>query len=315
MSSQHLLSSLPEMVIEELIATFKGAGELKPHTTGVAPHLRQGLEIDAVLFDIYGTLFISGSGEIGTVRPETRGKVFVDSFIKAGCEILSPDTGEEASRLFTELIKKSHEESSRLGVTHPEVDILEIWESLVRRLRDERYINFSEDPFFFHRLAVLYENKSNPVWPMPGSRNLLRFLADRRVPMGIVSNAQFYTPLLFNAYFDDGLQELGFSEELCFWSYVEGRAKPDLKLLEPALSVLEDQYSISRKNVLFVGNDMLNDISLASTAGCRTALFAGDRRSLRMRENYESIKSIIPDIIITELGQLISIMNKRKKTV
>ena len=36
--------------------------------------------------------------------------------------------------------------------------------------------------------------------------------------------------------------------------------------------------------VLYVGNDMLNDVYAAGQVGFRTALFAGDQRSLRMRQ-------------------------------
>jgi putative hydrolase of the HAD superfamily len=50
---------------------------------------------------------------------------------------------------------------------------------------------------------------------------------------------------------------------------------------------------------------MLNDISTASAAGCRTALFAGDRRSLRLREGENTVE---PDMIITGLTELESLI-------
>jgi hypothetical protein len=36
-----------------------------------------------------------------------------------------------------------------------------------------------------------------------------------------------------------------------------------------------------------------------------TALFAGDRRSLRLRKDDPSCRLLTPDLVITDLGQLI----------
>jgi len=63
--------------------------------------------------------------------------------------------------------------------------------------------------------------------------------------------------------------------------------------------------SISAHSVLYIGNDMLNDIYPAKKAGFRTALFAGDARSLRLRENDPKCKDLSADIIITDLIQIL----------
>ena len=56
---------------------------------------------------------------------------------------------------------------------------------------------------------------------------------------------------------------------------------------------------------LYLGNDMLNDIYPAQKVGFKTALFAGDARSLRLREDDPGCKNLSPDIIITDLIQLL----------
>jgi putative hydrolase of the HAD superfamily len=53
---------------------------------------------------------------------------------------------------------------------------------------------------------------------------------------------------------------------------------------------------------------MLNDVYCANKAGCQTILFAGDKRSLRMRENDERCLAIKPDAVITSLAQLSEII-------
>ena len=62
---------------------------------------------------------------------------------------------------------------------------------------------------------------------------------------------------------------------------------------------------ISAAEALYVGNDMLNDITPAHALGFRTALFAGDARSLRLRENDERVAGIEPDLVLTDLAQIL----------
>ena len=49
------------------------------------------------------------------------------------------------------------------------------------------------------------------------------------------------------------------------------------------------------EDILYVGNDMLNDVWAANRCGFLTALFAGDQRSLRLREDDDQIRGIKPD--------------------
>jgi putative hydrolase of the HAD superfamily len=60
-------------------------------------------------------------------------------------------------------------------------------------------------------------------------------------------------------------------------------------------------------SVLYVGNDMCNDILPAKTIGFQTALFAGDRRSLRRRADDDCCRGLVPDAIVTDLRQLTGI--------
>ena len=61
---------------------------------------------------------------------------------------------------------------------------------------------------------------------------------------------------------------------------------------------------IQPASVLFVGNDMLNDIYPAHAIGFQTALFAGDRRSLRLRTDDPRCAALRPELVLTDLGQL-----------
>jgi putative hydrolase of the HAD superfamily len=151
--------------------------------------------------------------------------------------------------------------------------------------------------------ALRYECLVNPVYPMPSLGFVLEDVQNAGLSMGIVSNAQFFTPLLFEAFLGKGIKELGFAEELCVFSFLVGEAKPSARLFEIPRDILLDR-GIDPESILYVGNDMLNDILCAKDAGFRTALFAGDSRSLRLREGDGRVRDCEPDWIITSLDQL-----------
>ena len=50
---------------------------------------------------------------------------------------------------------------------------------------------------------------------------------------------------------------------------------------------------------------MRNDIYPAHAIGFQTALFAGDRRSLRLRADDARCADLKPDLVLTDLEQLI----------
>ncbi len=142
---------------------------------------------------------------------------------------------------------------------------------------------------------------------MPGAMSLLDTLKRAGIMTGIISNAQFYTPLIFEALLGKNVQELGFDADLCAWSWRAGAAKPSLKMFRQVDHVLGNKYGIPHESILYAGNDMLKDIMPARSLNWKTALFAGDRRSLRLREDDPKVKDIKPWCIITKLEQLKSL--------
>ena len=100
----------------------------------------------------------------------------------------------------------------------------------------------------------------------------------------------------------EDIETIGFRRDLVYYSYQFKRAKPSLFMFEKMKKQLYNQYMIKQDEILYVGNDMLNDVASASKCGYKTALFAGDARSLRLRE--DTVSDIHPDVILTDLRQL-----------
>ncbi len=279
--------------VSELVRTH--CRPLLPIPTHVEPHLVWLPEIRAVLFDIYGTLLISASGDIGGERNSLREEAIQSVFGARGWG--AAEAAEVVLSRFDAAIGSSHAADRARGIPHPEVDILSIWAEVFSP--DEKY-----DATLLPSLALAFELKTNPVWSMPQASQLLSQLATAGLTLGIVSNAQFYTPLIVPGLLEISPDELPIAESLQFFSFQHGRAKPDSYLYALAASELET-LGILPEQTLMVGNDMLNDITAASRVGFRTALFAGDKRSLRLRSGNPRVAKVTPDVTITELPQLL----------
>lgn len=256
--------------------------------------------VRAVLTDIYGTLVCSGVGDISLSEETDSDGHFFDA-LKEGFKNWewwiqhARKAHFSPSQVFRELILDEHRRSRVEGEPYPEVNILSIWHALLIRWNgDTSTSGYSFDPLALARIATAYECLSNPVWPYEGVFESLACLRDRGIPVGIVSNSQFYTPLMIEYFGGKSLSELGIDENLCVWSYREGRGKPSAALFHSAAGRLEEFHGIKSSEAVFIGNDMLKDMVASHKAGFQTALFAGDARSLRLRQDDRDCRDFSP---------------------
>ena len=273
---------------------------LAPLPTDIDAQLKVLPRIRCVVFDVYGTLMVSGVGDISHSSADDRGEAIFELFKQK--EIPLKQELTEPGAELNAIIREHQDQTRQTGIEYPEVDIREVWEEFAKR-----YADLPDDPIYrlFEELAIRFELYVNPTWAMPHLESTLQALRDKDMRLGIVSNAQFFTPLLFNAYCNQHFESLGFDDDLCQWSYCFKEAKPSTRMYRVNAMTLEAKYGILAEEVLYVGNDLLNDIVPASQVGFKTALFAGDKRSLRLREGDERVKGITPDLIVKSLDQLI----------
>ena len=109
---------------------------LNPLVTGEKPDLKSGSgKFKAVIFDIYGTLLISASGDIDKTTLSS------ESMVKAlkACDIQV--TGSEAKLaktipLYKETISELQAVIKSDERSHPEIDIREVWHKLLKKFQD-----------------------------------------------------------------------------------------------------------------------------------------------------------------------------------
>ncbi len=277
---------------------------LNPLPTGETPRLAPLPGLRGVVFDIYGTLIISAAGDISLAGDGDDDSAMRRAIALGSGHPLTPEM-TRLTESYRRHIQTRQEERREHGVAYPEVEIREIWRDLLTEWGHPA----ATDPDAIERIAVAYEVAVNPVWPMPGLDGTLTALREAGLALGIVSNAQFYTPPLFPAFLDGRtLSDLGFDESLQVYSYQLREGKPSRRLYERLVERLAAR-GIAPGEVLYVGNDLRNDIWPAREVGLRTALFAGDRRSLRWREDDPRVAGVTPDLLVTDLRQLLGVIS------
>ncbi|MBC8199338.1 MAG: HAD hydrolase-like protein [Desulfobacterales bacterium] len=252
-----------------------------------------------MMFDVYGTLFISGSGDIGIAKkksPEAYEQAYEETYEleQLLIEFKIRKTPKAVLNDFFAGIEKKHDKLRKQGIDFPEVEIDRIWMSILK----------NNDLVTVRKFAVRFEMIVNPVYPMPNLEEMLSACKKSKILLGIISNAQFYTSCLFEWLLDSNLEKLGFHPDLILFSYKSGHAKPSPFMFQSALERLK-RLNVPANSALYIGNDMLNDIYPAKKTGFNTALFAGDTRSLRLRKDVTECKTLSPDLVITDLIQLL----------
>ncbi len=214
----------------------------------------------AILFDVYGTLLLDAARP---ARGQFSAAARLRSLLRRHRVGLSQ---EELAARIAEAVAGEQAALRDLGIAHPEVRIELLWSSLLPGRDDDEV----------RAIAAGWEAAVRPVLPAPGCRALLAHLRGAGLAVGIVSNAQFYTPLFLEALLGAALEELGFDGTLCAWSHDLLAAKPGPELFGLAAARLAAR-GIEPPAALLVGNDPRNDIAPAAARGFMTVL-VGDPR-------------------------------------
>lgn len=229
---------------------------------------------------------------------------FVEAVQRAGLGKLTAAQGDTARQAYFDCIEELDESNRSQGREDEEIDIHLVWEAVLRKLRRESELSKET----VERLAVEHEVIANPTWPTPGAAEALQALKSRKLRLGIVSNAQFFTPLTVEALFGRTLGELGFDPELISFSFEVGARKPSPAVFRPILDRLAELDKLTPPGVLYIANDVKNDLSPAKEVGMKTCLYAGDTRSLRLRRDEAEQGANAPDWTITGFEQILRIV-------
>lgn len=271
----------------------------------------------AVLWDIYGTLLALSAVDLEDLltKKETMRRTFRLTAREFGLKaFLDGDPAETLIGLYFGEIERTHRRKRSRGVFSPEVKIERTWLRILKKLESRGYKpgtgGGKVDLDLALRVAYFFDDIYQTKVLYQGARQTLEGLKRLGLRQGIISNAQFYTPLAINMLLRragsraaDPMRDL-FDRRLVFFSYRLGVSKPNPLAFERARDRLR-RMEIEPARVLYVGNDVLNDMIPARSVGFKCVLFAGDRESLTMREDRPECAGFEPDGVIKSLPQLL----------
>ena len=286
-------------------------------------------DIKAVIFDIYGTLVNYWRSDF--IDEKQKENVLLAAFRKTSdffkftdfLRKMNPsDSPERTLRDFYHgLIALNHEKSLKKGIAFPEVRIEEVWGVILMMLARHGYdaskLDLGDKSELARCVAFYYNVHSLGRGFYDGVVDALSRLKKNNLKLGVVSNAQFYTPIDLTLFIrdqsgdtHDDYKDL-FENDLIFLSYEYGVAKPNQELVRKLYDALYE-YQILPQQTVFVGNDLSLDIKPAIEAGMRSAFFTGDDKSAFV---HELSGEVIPDIVFDywdELPEKISFYRKKE---
>ncbi len=238
-----------------------------PRPAPVPPRPRRIAGARAVLLDVYNTML--------ACEPCPPVPAFRDACTAAGL-VCTETAAENAITFCDAMIRADHASSRERGIACPEVDIRAVWRRVVARLFEGGLMTRLPNAAQIERLAVEYECRANPAWPVPQLEETLAELTRKGLVLGVVSNAQFYTPLALEALLGPQGARDRFELAACVWSYRVQEAKPSPRLVAEALRALATTHGIRPEETVCVGNDGEKDVLPALALGCRAVLCTAD---------------------------------------
>ena len=288
------------MTVSKIIQTL--SKPLKSTPTQVKPKLKKISNIRAVIFDIYGTLLISNVGKNSLSESPLENDAAIREALKvSNFEVSESDVN--LGEMYGEYINVHYGIRKSEGITYPEINICDVWQDYLNELFTQGIVDGDMTEKSIRRVILNYEFRVNPVWPRQGTIEFLRTLQDNDIYSGVISTAQFYTPLALETLYQNSLETLGFKKPICIWSFEHKHIKPSSILFETCIQGLH-HLGIDPDEALYIGNDIHCDIIPANNFGFKTALFAGDAKSYNNASSEEEINTCKPNIIFTKFEQL-----------
>jgi FMN phosphatase YigB (HAD superfamily) len=282
------------------------------------PHLER-LPVKAVLWTVYGTLLAIPGGELWFEHPDDFvTEAALDKTIKEFkmWQSMSRKPGAPAAYM-KELYSKALT-TLRLtgsgGERYPEVQSERVWEDIVKKLLQKEYqIDvplYGALNEFTKKLAYFFHASIQGVGAYPEAAHTVRMLAERGITNGLLTDGQAFTPAQIHKAFRE--QDPSFDVNVLFpvgmrvISAEKKARKPSDTLFRAATEALAAR-GLKPSEVIHVGSNLTRDIAPAKKYGFRTALFAGDKHSLVATPEQLKDASYRPDVLITELPQLLTV--------
>ena len=214
------------------------------------------MNLRAVIFDVYGTLMQVGP-------PPKDAEALWRALFQEVFQTAPPLGRLEFSVACNRAITLRHNAAHARGIAKPEI----LWPAIVAEVLPKfaKLAAAEQTEFVYRQIQI-----GRSITLAPGAAPTLRWLLNKRCPLGIASNAQAYTLRELDLALKTGGLQIGiFDRELNYWSFQNGFSKPDPHGYQMIRTRLEAR-GISAPQALMVGDRLDNDVAPARLAGFQT---------------------------------------------
>ena len=278
------------------------------------------LPVKAVFWTVYGTLVAIPGGELQFEHPQDFvTDAALDKVIKEFrmWQSMSRKPGAPCEYM-KELYRKALT-TLRLtgsgGEKYPEVQVERVWDDIVKKLLQKDYtfdaLTYGSMNEYVKKIAYFYHASIQGSGAYPGAADALKLVADRGVFNGLLADGQCFTAGQLQRCLrqQDPTLELDtvIPSTLRVLSSDKRARKPSETLFKAGIQAAMAR-GITPGEILHVGSNIDRDIVPARRLGFRTALFAGDRASLAATPEQLKDRTTRPDVLLTELPQILEVI-------
>ncbi|HMP58220.1 MAG TPA: HAD hydrolase-like protein [Gemmatales bacterium] len=291
-----------------------------PEPLKAKPHLKPLPSIRAVSWSVYGTLLPLPLGELVFEHPtkfvmDVALDKTIQEFRMWKSMTRKPGPPADHMRVWLGNVIDDLKFQTPAGEKHPELGSHLIWAGIVKKLMTNEYI-YSESQLgdleeYGAKIAYFYHAMLQGVGPMPEAIRTILALNDLGKKQAIAADGQQFSWEQLHFHFRSEAPGQDFSavlpQRLQSWSIGVGARKPSERLFRAMLATLRAE-AIDPSEVLHVGTHLYHDVAPARKLGMRTALFAGDKTSLRATKEDMREPHLRPDVLLTRLSQIVDIL-------
>lgn len=292
-----------------------------PVPVKATPYLKPLDGIRAVTWSVYGTLLRISDGRLQFDDPqELRMQVALEKTIREFnmWHSMTRKPGEPWKQMYDQY--KTLLEQKRMAATRHkgdvvEVDVREIWSTVVSRLEAKEYTYdrgfYGDRDELAEKIAYFFHASLQGVEAAPHALTTLSAVAQSDVTQTLLDDGQSFTfAQMLRALGEQGtLPPPGdlFSFECLTLSFQESVRKPSNTLFRNCLQRLEHS-GISPSETVHVGSGLGDNLAVAGRLGMRTVLYAGDKLGFAATKEDVLNAELRPDRLITDLNQLREIL-------
>ncbi|MGQ0636882.1 MAG: HAD family hydrolase [Planctomycetaceae bacterium] len=289
----------------------------EPTAPRATPFLLPLADVRAVTWSVYGVLLLSLDGRLEPLVPDAlRMEVALEKTIHEFhmWHSMSRKPGapwEYMLQQYRRLIENEKLAGSRHKGEAPEVNLARVWRVLIERLQQKDYA-WDEDLYgdldeFSEKVAYYFHSCLQGMQAAPNALLALQSVREAGCEQGIIADGQAFTLVQLNrALRSQGdvpaLNRL-FTRGGVSLSYDIGCRQPAASLFKACLAGFAAR-GIAPGRVLYVASRLKEELAPARKLGIKTALFAGDKRSLQATPAQVQDPELRPDRILTDLRQI-----------